>query len=78
MAKRGKTGKLKTSNFLLNKHKINPVEKYLIFGILVVVVLIIVLLFNMNWFEKTSDDGTEQALVGEDQALVGKAFSYTY
>ncbi|MBS3122194.1 hypothetical protein J4434_04900 [Candidatus Woesearchaeota archaeon] len=77
MAKRGKTGKLKTSNFLLNKHKINPVEKYLIFGILVVVVLIIVLLFNMNWFEKTSDDGTEQALVGEDQALVGKAFSYT-
>ena len=70
MAKRGKIGKLKTSKFSLNKHKINPIEKYLIFGILAVVVLIIILLFNMNLFGKTSNDGAEQA-------LVGKAFSYT-
>ncbi|MBI4453110.1 hypothetical protein HY636_00535 [Candidatus Woesearchaeota archaeon] len=77
MAKRGKIGKLKTSKFSLNKHKINPVEKYLIFGILAVVVLIIILLFNMNWFEKTSELGAEQTLDGTGQALVGKAFSYT-
>lgn len=72
-----KRGKLKTGKLLLNKNKINQTETYLIVGILAVVVLIIILLFNMNWFEKNPTLGAEQTLAEAEQALVGKAFSYT-